>query len=270
VAKYKKKRARELKHDRFRDTTMGLVDRMGNRLEGKGKTILYGLVGLVALGALLMLFNSWRARKNGEAAAALGRAIRVAEAPVTTTPAPGSTAPTFTTERARAEKAVEEFQKVASNYGGSTGEIARYFAATNRLVLDPDKGMSELEALTKSGDQEVSTLARFALAQAKESAGKLDDAAALYGELAKQNGNIITADTANVRLAAVYEKQGKKAQAADILFNLVETARKAKGKDNKPVPQSAAVRQAAQQLEKLDPERYAKLSPLPLPDDFSS
>ena len=32
MAKYKKKRARELKHDRFRDTTMLLADRMADRV----------------------------------------------------------------------------------------------------------------------------------------------------------------------------------------------------------------------------------------------
>ncbi len=43
VAKYKKKRARELQHDKFRDTAGVVFDRLGDRLEGKGKTILYGI-----------------------------------------------------------------------------------------------------------------------------------------------------------------------------------------------------------------------------------
>ena len=35
MAKYKKKRARELQHDRFRDTTMGFFDRLGKRWKEK-------------------------------------------------------------------------------------------------------------------------------------------------------------------------------------------------------------------------------------------
>ena len=54
MAKYKKKRVRELQHDRFRDTTMGFFDRLGNLLEGRGRTILYGLGGLLVAGLLVM------------------------------------------------------------------------------------------------------------------------------------------------------------------------------------------------------------------------
>jgi hypothetical protein len=269
VAKYKKKRARELKHDKFRDTTMGLVDRAAHRVEGKGRNILYVIGALIALGLVAWGVMAWQGSKADKARLALGRAIDIADTPVITTPVPGSTAPSFRTEKERAQKAVEEFQKVSAEYGGKTGDYARYFAAANMLQLDRAKAVGELEALTKNGDQEISTLAKFALAQAKEGDAKYDEAAALYSDLAKQNTTIITPDTANLRLALVYEKLGKKQEATDILFKMVEAARQAKGKDGKPLPQSGAVRKAADELEKLDPARYAQLTPPPLPQNFS-
>jgi hypothetical protein len=261
VAKYKKKRARELKHDRFRDTTMSLMDRLGDRLEGKGKTILYALIGVVALGALLLIFNSWRNRKADEARQALGRAIEIAQAPVIEQPVAGNTEISFRNETERAKRAVEEFRQVEAKYSGSTREMARYFAANNLLALDRPKAVAELQSLKQSSEQEVSTLAMFALAQALETDGKLDEAAALYGDLAKLNSPLITAEMANLRLAAVYDKQGKKKEAADLLFNIVEPARKAKDKEGNPLPQSAAAAEAAKKLEKLDPARYAQLTP---------
>jgi hypothetical protein len=261
VAKYKKKRARELKHDKFRDTTMGLVDRASHKVEGQGRRILYVLGALAVIGLAVWGFTAWRASKAAQASQALGRGIKIMDTPVVAEPVPGSNLPSFRTEKERAQKAVEEFQKVAQNYGGSTGEYARYFAATQQLLLDRARGTSELEALTKSGDAEVSALAKFALAQAKEGDGKYDEAAALYSDLAKQNNTIITPDTANLRLALAYSKLGKKQEAADILFKIADTARQAKGKDGKPAPQSAAARQAAQELEKLDPARHAQLTP---------
>ena len=265
MAKYKKKRARELKHDKFRDTTMGLVDRAAHRMEGKGRKILYALGALIAVALIAWGVMAWRGSKADEARLALGRAIKIAETPVVATPLPGSTAPSFRTEKERAQKALEEFQKVAASYGGTTAEHARYFAATNQLTLDRAKGMAELDALTKSGDKEVSTLAKFALAQAKEGDAKYDEAAALYSDLVKQGSTIITTDTANLRLALVYDKLGKKQEAADILFKMVETARQAKGKDGKPAPQSGAARRAADELEKIDPARFAQLPPPTLP-----
>lgn len=269
MAKYKKKRARQLQHDKFRDTTMSYVDRLSQRLEGKGRTILYGIGAAILIGLIAWGVMAWRSSRNEEASLALGRAIKITEAPIVATPVPGSTEPSFRTEKERAQKAVEEFQKVATQYGGSTAEYARYFAATNQLSIDRAKAMTDLDALTKSSEQEIATLSKFALAQAKEADGKYDEAAALYSDLPKLNSTIITPDTANLRLAMVYEKVGKKQEAADILFKMVEASRQAKDKDGKPVPQSAAARKAADELEKLDPARFEQLTPPPLPNNLA-
>ena len=261
MAKYKKKRARELQHDRFRDTTMGFFDRLGNSLEGRGRTILYGLGGLLLAGLLTMLFVKWSNKKSDEAQQALGRAITISKASVVAVPVAGSNEPSFPTEQDRAQTAIAEFEKVAAKYGDPYRAESRYFIAANRLFLDREKGISELTELTRSDVDEVATLAKFALAQAKESDGKLDEAAQLYADLAKQNSPTVPAETANVRLAKVYAKQGKKKEASDLLFNIVDASRKAKGSDNQPLPVSAAAREAGDELKKLDPDRYAQLPP---------
>jgi len=259
VAKYKKKRARELQHDRFRDTTMGFFDQLGNLLEGRGRTILYGLGGLILASLIVIVFVKWSNRKSDEARQALGRAITISNSPVLATPVAGSTEPTFSSEKERAQRAIEEFEKVANKYGDPYRSESRYFIASHRLVLDRQKGMSELAELSSSSVAEVAALSKFALAQANESDGKLDDAAKLYSELARLNNPAVTAETANLRLAKVYEKQGKKKEAADLLFNIVDASRKAKGSDNLPLPTSAAAREAADELKKIDPDRYAQL-----------
>ena len=261
MAKYKKKRARELQHDRFRDTTIGFFDRLGNLLEGRGRTILYGLVGLAVAGLLVGLFLRWSNKKSNEAEQALGRAITISKASVLAAPVAGSTEPSFSSEQERAQSAIAEFEKVAAKYGDPYKSESRYFIASHRLLLDRPKGISEMEELTKSSVAEVASLSKFALAQAKESDGKLDEAAQLYSDLAKQNSPTVTAETANLRLAKVYTKQGKKKEAADLLFNIVDASRKAKGSDNQPLPVSAAAREAGEELQKLDPDRYNQLPP---------
>ena len=261
VAKYKKKRARELQHDRFRDTTMGLLDRLGDALEGKGRTILYGLGGAIVVAVLVIAVVKWNARKGDEAREALGRAIDISTATISTTPAVGSASQTFPSEQDRARSAIAEFEKVAAKYSDPYRSEARYFIATNRLVVDREKGMAELASVGKDAAPEVAALAKFALGQAKESDGKFDEAAQIYSEVAKLNSLTVTPETANLRLASVYEKQGKKKEAADLLFSIVDASRKAKGKDDKPLPASSAAREAATQLQKLDPDRYAQLPP---------
>jgi tetratricopeptide (TPR) repeat protein len=263
VAKYKKKRARELQHDRFRDTANTLFDRLGNRLEGKGKTILYGLIGLLLVGVLTVVWIKWSNRKADEARRALGRGIAIASTPIAAggIPSADPKAPKFNSELERAQRAVEEFQKVVAKYGDPYRTEARYFAATNMLSLDRDKALAELAELSKSNITEVATLSKFALAQQKEADRKYDEAAQLYSELAALNSSLVTPETANLYLAGVYEKQGKTKEAAELLFNIVDTARKAKDKDGAPLPQSSAAGEAAEKLQKLDPDRYAQLTP---------
>jgi tetratricopeptide (TPR) repeat protein len=262
VAKYNKKRARELQHDKFRDTAGKIFDRATDKLEGRGKAIVYGLVGVVVLAALIGFWLSWRHRKADEAQRALGRAIAIASSPVNTglSPVP-PTGPTFSSEQERAQKAIEEFQKVAAKYGEPYHSEARYFIAANLLYSDREKGLAELTEMTRSDLSEVSVLSTFALAKAKMADAKYDEAAQLLMQIAQKNSPVITPETANLSLASVYEKQGKKKEAADLLFNIAEASRKAKDTDGLPLPPSSAAREASDKLQKLDPDRYAKLTP---------
>jgi len=269
LAKYKKKRARELKHDRFRDTTMLLADRLADRVADRRRQILYVLIGLVVLAVGIYIFVRWRTKHADEARAAMGRAIAINIADIAQTPPPGSRDPVFTTPQERSERAVQEFQKVAAKYGEPYRTEARYFIATNELLTNRLKAENDLQALSQEGT-EVGVLAKFALAQAKESDGNLDEAAKLYMQIASTKSNVVTAETANLRLASVYSKQGKKKEAADILFNIVSAARAARDKDGKPVPEPAASREATQELLKIDPARHAQLPPPPAPLGLST
>ena len=261
MARYKKKRARELQHDRFRDTTIGIFDRLGDLLEGKGRTLLYAIGGVIVAAALVGGWLMWSRRKTEEARRAIGRAIAIAATPVNANPIPGTSAPAFPSEQERARKAIEEFEKVAAKYGDPYHTEARYFVATNQLYVEREKGINELTQLSSSGSPDVAVLSKFALAQAREVDAKYDDAASLYTQIATLNSVVVSPETANLRLALVYEKQGKHKEAADILFNLVDSARKAKEPDGTAQPQSAAAREAATELQKLDPVRYAQLPP---------
>lgn len=271
MARPTKQRQKELRKDLFRDKTMSAFDRLGDRLEGRGRTILYGLAAIVALTTLAGLWSWWSGQRADEARLALGRAIEIAEARVDPSPVPASTTPaplTFPNERERAQKAVEEFQSVASKYPDPYREKARYFAAVNLLTLDRNRALTDLEALAKNAGGETSAWSKFALAQAREADEQHDAAAALYGELAKQKDEFVPHDTVNLSLAAIYEKQNKKKEAADLLFQIVESARKAKDQSGKPLPESPTVREATQKLESLDPERFAQLPPAPPPGNL--
>jgi tetratricopeptide (TPR) repeat protein len=267
LAKYKK-RARELKHDRFRDTTMLLADRLFEKLIGRGRQILYVLAGIVVLAAVAYGVVRWRNKHADEAQAAMGRAIAIMRADISLIAAPNALDPVFSSEQERAQRAIAEFQKIVAKYGDPYQTEAKYFIATQELVSDRIKGESDLQALSQ-GSGEVSVLSKFALAQAREVDGSLDQAATLYSEIAQLNSTVVTPETAKLQLGQVYDKQGKKKEAADLLFTIVEAARKAKDKDGKPVPETAASRAAAQKLLGIDPTRFAQLPPAPSQADLA-
>ena len=136
MAKYNKKRARELKHDRFRDATMLLADRLADRVGDHRKQILYGLIGLVIVAIGIYALVRWRHKHADEAATAMGRAIAINDADVGPNPPPGSRDPFFTSQQERSEAAIREFEKVAAKYGEPYRTEARYFIAVNELVTD--------------------------------------------------------------------------------------------------------------------------------------
>lgn len=251
--------------DSFQQNVGKKVEEVGKQLEGYKKNILYGVAALAVLAVIIGIFYAWNARSKAAAQAALGKAIETSETTVTNVPAPaGTTAKSFKTAKERSEAAIAEFQTVAEQYGGAVGEKAKYFAAVNRLNVDRPAGVLELESLSKSSD-EVGKLAKFALAQTRADDGKPDEAIALYKELVATSDPIVSKDTINFEMAKIYEKQGKKPEAVELLFNLVKTASEAKDLEGKPAILSPAARAAKDKLKELDPEK-AKEIPEPVVD----
>lgn len=256
--------------DSFQQNVGKKVEEVGKRLEGQRKTLLYALAAAGVLAVIIGIFYVWNSRTNAAAQAALAKAIETSEAAITNNPPPaGSITKQFKTAKERAQAAIPEFEAVAEQYGGAVAEKARYFIAVNQLVLDRATGIQQLEALSASND-EVGKLAKFALAQTRVEDGRLDDAAALYRELASMSDPIVPKDTINLELAKIYEKQGKKQEAVDLLFNIAKTASEAKDLEGKPVTLSSAAQEAKDKLKELDPEKAKEIpEPTPPPLDLN-
>lgn len=245
--------------DAFQEKTNKQILELSQKVEGKGKTILYAIAAVAVLVILISLIYTWTNRSSSAGQAALGNAIDTSTAPVTTQPVPPEyTGKVFKTERERAEAAVAEFQNVANTYSGAIREKALYFAAVNRLSVDRNAGIQELEGLVNSGG-EVGSLVKFALAQAKQGDGKFDEAVKLYQELDALSDPIISKDTISFELASIYEKQGKKAEAVELYFKIADAAAKAKDADGKPIQKTQTARDAKDKLQALDPAKAAEI-----------
>lgn len=235
------------------------LDDVGRKLEGKGRTLLYGVAALIVLIIVITLFMNWSRRSGAAAQTALGKAIETSQAQISDTGAPaGSTKKTFKTEKERAEASIAEFQAIVDKFGGSAGEKARYFIAVNRLDVDRAAGITELEGLATSSS-DVGKLAKFALAQTRVDDNRLDEAVTLYQELAGMDNPNIAKDTINFEIAKIYEKQGKKQEALAIYFKIAKDASEAKDLDGKPVRMSETATSAKDKVKELDPEKAKEI-----------
>lgn len=252
-------KSKNVYRDEFQSNVGRKVEDFGRRVEGNGRRVIYAVAGIALLVAIIGIVSLVNRRSNAAAQTALGKAIENSQAQVTSSPAPaGSTAKTFKTEKERAETSVAEFQAVADKYGNPVQEKAKYFVAVNRLSLDRAAAIGELESLAKAGD-ETGTLSKFALAQAKAGDGKLDEAAALYGELAKSSNPVVSKDTINFELARIYEKQDKKDEAANLYYEIAKVASEAKDAQGKAITMTQTARQAKEKLEAINPERAKEI-----------
>jgi len=245
--------------DPFQQQVIPKIEGFGKKLEGKGRTVLYGLAALAVLLIVAFVVMRWSRGSSGAAQAALGDAIETSQAQISATGAPaGSTAKTFKSEQERANAAIAEFQAVAEKFGGSVGEKAKYFVAVNKLSVDRPMAIQELEGLA-AGSSDTAKLAKFALAQTRADDNRTDEAITLYQELAAMNDAIIAKDTLNLEIAKLYEKQGKKQEAADLYFNIAKAASEAKDMDGKAIPMGQTATQAKDKLKQLDPERAKQI-----------
>jgi tetratricopeptide (TPR) repeat protein len=251
--------------DSFQQNFGKKVEDVGKTLSGQTRNILYALGAILVIATVIGIYYAWSSRTNAAAQAALAKAIEISEAPITNAPLPvGSTAKQYPTAKERSQAAIPEFQAVVDNYSGDVADKAKFFIAVNQLHLDRAVGIAELETLAGRSD-EVGKTAKFALAQTRVDDGRLDEAAALYQELAAMSDPIMPKDTINLELAKVYEKQGKKQEAVDLLFSMVKTASELKDLEGKPVSLSPSAQAAKDKLKELDPEK-AKEIPEPALD----
>jgi tetratricopeptide (TPR) repeat protein len=249
--------------DTFQENVGKQVEELGKGLQGKGKTILYGLLAVAVVVIIAFIFYSYTRRQSSAAQTALGKAIETSQAMVSASPIPNNPDKTYATDKERSDATIAEFQEVATKYGSPYSDRAKYFIAVEKLKFDRPAGISELQEAAKSSDKNTAALAKFALAQATAADGKPDEAAAMYTELLSQTTVLPSKETVNFALAGIYEKQGKTAEAAEIYFNIVKDGREAKSADGKPLPMTGTAREASTKLEKIAPDKAKELPPEP-------
>ena len=146
-----------------------------------------GIALLVALAVLGWRFYTQSQTAKGTAA--LADAMKVYQARIRTAAEPAlPDETTYLDEKNKYGDAVKKFTDVANRYSRTRpGQLARYYAALSLEKLNRyGEAENDLKALESSGDESLSALARFKLAQVYDEDGKGPQAVQLYQQLSSK------------------------------------------------------------------------------------
>ena len=195
----------QLKEDRF---ATAVQEQAAWAVEHRNKLIVAGgVVAVLVLAALGAFF--YNQSRNDKASVALSGALRIYNAPLRPAGAPQQPGQiSFTSAAERAQAAQKEFRKVVQDYPYTrSADFARYWVGVTAMDMGDSKtAEDQLKELTGSRRDDLSALAKLALASVYRSSGKESQAASLYKELIDHPSNTVPKSTAQLELAGMYEK----------------------------------------------------------------
>jgi predicted negative regulator of RcsB-dependent stress response len=193
----------ELKQDKFATTAAEAV----HWTVAHRQTIIGGAVAIVLLAAVGIGLVWYRDHQQAEASQKLGDALVTYNAPLLSEPVQGSQMVSFPNASDRSMAAKKQFYAISSEYGSTrAGQYAHYFAALCEVDLGNfPVAEGQLKEVEKSGDAEVSSLAKFALASAYRSEKKDSEAVAIYKNLIDHPTLSVPKTTAQLALADLYQ-----------------------------------------------------------------
>ena len=215
---------RALKGDKFAQATQTSVTWLsGHRTNVVRWTIAVGAVVILAVASMVV----WNIRSTA-AGAALGQAMDTYAAPLALPGAPAQQG-TYATSTDRAMAANQQFQAVAEKYRWlPEGTKARYFqGVTDQELGKTATAEQNLKSAAGSLNRNVANLAKMALASIYRQTNRADEAVKLYNEVIAKPSVTVTAGSAQLALADLYDSTGKQAQARALWAKLKDSDKEA-------------------------------------------
>ena len=212
-----------LKQDRFSKVTLQTAEKTMHWTVEHQKTLIAG--GIVVLLVILAGFGAWYYfnQQDQKASVEFGQAVRTLDAqlrPPNTPAQPG--VQSFTSVQERTTEAHKEFQAVVDKYPHThAGDFATYFAGVTASTMgDNATAERELKKISSSGDKDLASLAKFALATVYRKTNRPKDAIDIYKQLAEKPTASVGKSMAEFELASLYQEQNQPQEARRIYEQL--------------------------------------------------
>ena len=210
---------KDLKKDEIREKLVSGVESVASHQQALWIVVTAALVVALAVFG----WNSYARRQTAKASAALDDAMKVFQARIRASGEPADPVEiTYLDEKNKFTDANKKFLAVAGQYGRTKpGQMARYYAALSEVQLkqyaDAEKNLSQV---ISGGDENLSSLAKYQLAEVYQQEKKGPQAVDLFKQLSDKPSVFVPKPMAMLALADYYRKTDP-AQAAK-LYNQVK------------------------------------------------
>jgi tetratricopeptide (TPR) repeat protein len=208
-----------LKQDRFSKATINAAEKTVHwTVEHKAKLITAAAI-LVVVAAAVVATWYYLQNQDLKASTEFGKAIRTLNAQIRPggAPAPPDFV-AFPSAKDRATEAHKQFQAIVDRYPHTrASEFARYFAGMTASQLgDHAAAERDLKEVASSHHEDVSALAKFALASVYRATHRDKDAIDIYKQLIAKPTRSVGKATAQLELADLYEEKQQPQEAKRI------------------------------------------------------
>ena len=198
----------QLKQDAFSRVTIGAAEKTAHWTVEHRNTLAIAGIALVVIVAAGVGGWYYLSAQNEKASLDMSQAVRTLEAQLRPAGAPAQPGvPSFTSARERAEAAKKQFQAILDKYPHTrSADMSRYFlGVTSATEGDNASAENNFKTVASTGNKELASIAKLALATLYGNTSRTKDAAAIDQELINKPTTSVSKVTAQLQLAELYE-----------------------------------------------------------------
>ena len=233
----------QLKQDAFSRVTIGAAEKTAHWSVEHRNTLAIAAIAVVVIAAAAVGGWYYLGMQDEKASFDMSQAVRTLQAQLRPAGTPAQPDfPSFTSAKERSEAAKKQFQAIVDKYPHThTADMARYFlGVTSADAGDNAAAENSFKAVASTGNKELASVAKLALAALYGNTSRTKDAVALYQGLMNQPTASVSKVTAELQLAELYQTSNQPLDAKR-LYEQIK-------KDN---PGPEAVQIATQKLAEL-------------------
>ena len=198
----------QLKQDAFSRVTIGAAEKTAHWSVEHRNTLGVAAIAVAVIVAAVAGGWYYLNAQDEKASFDLSQAVRTLDTPLRPAGSPAQPdSPSFASAKERSDTARKQFQAIVDKYPHTrTADMARYFlGVTSASAGDNAAAENSFKAVASTGNKELASVAKLALAALYGNTNRTKEAVALYQELINKPTASVSKATAQLQLAELYQ-----------------------------------------------------------------